>query len=518
MDLASEADEYQNTWVDPQADVYRELSLYLRVGTGTYESNYEPSDDPLRGSYFFGCPANRQLIKDYTREIQLSLDIDTVATHLEAREPEKEKLINENKEYLKVVEDIIKSVTPESIVELSWDVGDFDSRHRKPHNLFDPEPPSYSIHARNLLQTVPTFTNLNIFQFFSRDNCSRFEDEISKTVQLLPNLEILVIARPRSYVTGWASDPFGDGNEVEMSKLIGQRLSSLTRLKRLHLQGLVSPRASWAQFDWKSPLEYFKVAECSWLYGLAVFPLAHVFRKSLLGLTIGPDLITAFNSFIMPEFNFGKEFEVLEELQVIQSLGSATEPLDHDSELKFLDEISHAPKLKHLQIYFDYEDIRPYLTGETEQLIRLYLPQETEQLEPVWPSLQTIVLGDCKFCNGEAVSEDPLMEEVLEHWEEITSLRYGLLHAEWKQHDPHSWDGEDLQPEMTCRYGSLELSDGKVIRVKAKYQYRSEYREMSLGLHDILLLPLQNEDNEDREDSEVAMDSGYESLEMDQQE
>ncbi|EGF98224.1 uncharacterized protein MELLADRAFT_69454 [Melampsora larici-populina 98AG31] len=437
--------------------------------------------------------ADHQLIKDHSREISLNLRFTSKghqsADSLASEGPELDKdtveIINKNKEQLEVIQDIIKSATPESILSLHWDVGRDHTGRWIPFDLFDPETPGYAIHARNLLQTVSTFTNLNTLEYVSHDTSSRFEDEISKTVQLLPHLEILVIARVWIDVQGWDhDDTFEQDDEMEMSKLIGQRLSSLTTLKRLHLQGLVAPRASWGELDWKSPLEYLKVAECSWLFGLAVFPFARAFQKTLLGLTIGCTTPRNMNEVIAPEFDFAKEFEALEELQVLKDL-EVTSPQDAPfSPQTFLDEIAQAPKLKHLEIYFDYYD---HVLPHINKLI--------EKSEPVWPSLQTLVA----YNNVEDEEREfPQMEEkTIWEAEKEDPFKFGVLNAEWRQH-------EELSAQDACRYGRLSSSDGRSIEVKVKYEENNWNRSVSLKLGDPSSLQ-----DQDSEDSRDRVDSGY---------
>ncbi|KAH9810181.1 hypothetical protein DFH28DRAFT_1184819 [Melampsora americana] len=406
---------------------------------------------------FKDYPANRHLIKENTREIDLEQAVGRGVSfdfgYGVNRGPVELETLKRDEENLKVIGDILKSVTPESIQKLRWQIGHFATSYYAPFGLFEPDDHNFAILARNLLQTISTFTNLTNLQYISDDVSSTFEDEISKTAELLPNLEILVIARPWSIAEGWNSfDPYDEEvSAVKMSKLIGKRLSSLTKLKRLHLQGLEAPCASWGQLNWKSPLEYLKVAECTYLYGLAVFPFASAFRKSLLGLSIGANQPKDPKDFKSPPWQLGKEFVVLEELQVRGDLSTNCNKENPRLKTRFLDEISQAPKLKHLEIYF----------GCSRHVLP-HIKKGIEKSDPVWPSLQTIVAAHSDNTTHSFFphSEQPFPFEEYRVSQKQITLEFGLLHAEWQQ--------EEKKRECFfgyCSMGKMTFPNGRVIHV-----------------------------------------------------
>lgn len=412
--------------------------------------------------------SDRELIKANTREIDLDVNLD-IELPGSCKDPKSEKEMEEalkikTKECLKVIEEVMKSVDPESIYNLRWRVG-MDSTTWDPFDLFHPTRHGYATHAHDLLQTVSTFKNLNTFQYFSRDvSSSRFEDEISKVAEQLPNLEILVIARLWSDTKRYNDLAFRDGKEEETSKLIGERLSTLTKLKQLHFQGLVAPRASWAELDWKSPLEYLKVAECTWLRSFAVFTFAHAFRKTILGISIGEEQHLNPHTYTVPppDTNF-KEFEVLEELQVLTEL----KPRYDRTEKSILDNICQAPKLKHLHIHFDYSaHLLPHIKGGIEHR------------KPIWPSLQTLVVTDN---NSYKEAEYPPFKDQEKNIirQKKASREFGSLHAAWQKEDKRKRDRHRY-----CKYARMTLPNGRGIKVKAMQVVEYGDRGLSLEYRD----------------------------------
>ncbi|KAH9822426.1 hypothetical protein DFH28DRAFT_1018959 [Melampsora americana] len=313
------------------------------------------------------------------------------------------------------------------------------------YDIFDPLVSPYSISAKNLLQVVSTFTNLTTLQYFSRDTSSTFEDVISKVASNLSNLEVLVIARLSLELCGWDSvhERLPEAEEIEWSNTIGERLSSMQNLKRLHLQGLYSPRASWGKLNWKCPLEYLKVAECLTLHRSAILTFALAFRKTLLGLVIGINIQYEY-PLEHPKTAFGKDFEVLEELHIRGDLDVAN-PGDN-----YLDDLSQAPKLKHLHLPYNEHG------GELA-----HIKQGIEKPQPVWPSLQTLVVW-----NGEAGGRRGLRVDLLDNGlKNVTSKvshKFGLLDAEQQWEDLGKYD-------RTYAHGKMTLSNGRVIEFVELY-------------------------------------------------
>ncbi|EGG04049.1 uncharacterized protein MELLADRAFT_108627 [Melampsora larici-populina 98AG31] len=478
-------------------------------------TSYEFAFDDTFTRCYDHYPANRRLIKDNTREIDVNLDLTTErgkSRQMKANlyeECDISKKILQNKVCLKEIHEIIKSVNPQSILTVRWEVGKPKTGEWNPFDLYEPylfnpdcfghrthdpelfEPTTlgYAIHAKRFLQTFSTFTNLKTLQYFSHDTTSRFEDEISKTVEMLPNLETLVLVRAWHEVKDWNSEepcPTPGFNEDELSKSVGQRLSSLKTLKRLHLQGLVAPRESWSELDWKSPLECLKVAQCQWLHGLSVFPFAHVFRRTLLALSIGHHLPANWKDVEEPEIRFVKDFEVLEELQLLTSFDHCVEELEQ----RLLDDISQAPKLKHFETFFNFSHhLFPHITNGIQKD------------QPVWPSLQTIVANDGRSRDYRRI-EFPHLDKKPKTKKNQSPFRFGLLYVEWKQHERllcrRGW------PINKSKSGLMSFSDGRVIEVQTEYTDLDDDIEFSLEFVDISrYLSSLNEASEDSEDSEV---------------
>ncbi|EGG05260.1 uncharacterized protein MELLADRAFT_107762 [Melampsora larici-populina 98AG31] len=407
---------------------YQRLQLLIGIDDDDDDDHEESLD--LAIEHFQGILGHRQLIKDNTRAINFSFDTNT-----EQEAPSRKE---KTKQLLKSVEDLFQAVNPQSITDFRWEVAMFVCGRIFDIDLFDPKG-LYSIPLKNCLRIVSTFTNLVTFQYNSRDSHSTFEEVVSQTVASLPNLEVLVIAREENNVRRWFENYEPDlAYEEEISKLMGDSLNLLTKLKRLHLQGLIAPRSGWGKLDWKCPVEYLKVTECPRLHGPSIFTLAQAFRKTLLGLLIGPniDLVPEIDQ---PNMEFGKEFEVLEELSVRVDLGRRGE------EQKLVDSMSQAPKLKHFDIHRTHTDL---LSRVKEQL---------EQPEPAWPSLRTLGLdhgvGKIKLNLG-------LLDKKLKDVKEYVSHKFGVLDAEWAW--PTRYDHTDRYG-----YGKMTLSNGRVVEVKA---------------------------------------------------
>ncbi|EGG04142.1 uncharacterized protein MELLADRAFT_108757 [Melampsora larici-populina 98AG31] len=392
---------------------------------------------------FQGILGHRQLIKDNTRAINFSFETASYPEHKSVSRTEKTKNL------LKKVEELFQTVDPQSITNLRWELGRSYTGRSYSFDIYDPKQ-VYSTSSKNLLQIVSTFTNLVTFQYISRDTQSTFEEMVSKTLASLPNLEVLVISREETDVYRWIDECRCKlSYEEEIGKLMGESLSSLTKLKRLHLQGLIAPRQGWGGLDWKCPLEYLKVTECPRLYGEAIFSVAKAFRKTLLGLLLGPE-ISQPHEIPQPKIEFGKEFVVLEDLSVRAYLGM------HE-ETRLIDVMSQAPKLKHFDIH----------ANETDVLSRI--KEQIEQPGSAWASLQTLGVDapdKRDYSDSESDEEEGfvLLDEKLKTVSEFVSHKFGLLDAEW------DWPRRD-DHKVKYNYGKMTLANGKVIEIKAQDVY-----------------------------------------------
>lgn len=411
---------------------YQRLQLLISIDRDN-RALYTSPDPEIK--HLEGILDHRQLIRDNTRAINFSFRTGRAAKeNLNSEHVEKLKQVSEN------VEELFRTVNPQSITDFRWEMG-----HRAAKgdyvNIYDPNQ-FFAIPAKNLLQIVSTFNNLVIFQYISLDSGLNFEEIVSKTVASLPNLEVLVIAREESQKERWFEYYTPDmAYEESVSKLMSKTLSSLTKLKRLHLQGLITPRSGWGKLDWKCPVEYLKVTECPRLRGEAIVNLAYAFRKTLLGLLIGPDV-----GLIRPtdqpkiEFGSGQEFAVLEELSVRLQL---------EDEEQLMDYMSQAPNLKHFDIHHCLEDII------------FCIKEQLEQPGAAWPSLQTLGV-DFDDENDTDLSFD-LLDEEMKDVTEFISHKFGVLDAEWDWHSRYDH-------RVNYDYGKMTLSSGRVIEVKALKQ------------------------------------------------